>query len=108
MDVSNVTEMSSMFSDIEAFNQDINSWDVSNVTNMVGMFIGAEFYNQNIFRLPGEMEKIMCVLYNWMVCSSTQDTVISLVHMHRFILALKINRTNKFLDTPNIIYAKNL
>ena len=38
-DVSNVTDMSSMFSML-TFNQDIGSWDVSNVTNMTYMFYG--------------------------------------------------------------------
>ena len=44
--VSNVTDMSWMFSD-SSFNQDISSWDVSNVKNMKGMFSGTTF-NQNI------------------------------------------------------------
>jgi surface protein len=33
IDVSNVTDMSEMFSDAEAFNQDLSSWAVSNVTD---------------------------------------------------------------------------
>ena len=37
-DVSNVTNMGSMFYFNTAFNQDISSWDVSSVTNMGGMF----------------------------------------------------------------------
>ena len=45
-DVSNVTDMSSMFSG-SPFNQDISSWDVSNVTDMSGMFGGSSF-NQDI------------------------------------------------------------
>ena len=45
-DVSNVTDMSSMFS-CSSFNQDISSWDVSNVTNMSWMFANSPF-NQDI------------------------------------------------------------
>ena len=45
-DVSNVTDMSSMFS-CSSFNQDISSWDVSNVTNMSHMFYESSF-NQDI------------------------------------------------------------
>ena len=45
-DVSNVTDMSGMFSGT-LFNQDLSSWDVSNVTDMSGMFVGAGF-NQDI------------------------------------------------------------
>ena len=41
-DVSNVTDMSSMFS-LSSFNQDISSWDVSNVTNMSCMFSYSDF-----------------------------------------------------------------
>ena len=37
-DVSNVTDMSELFLDLESFNQDIGKWDVSNVTNMDAMF----------------------------------------------------------------------
>ena len=40
--VSNVTDMSSMFSHSD-FNQDISSWNVSNVTNMSCMFYGSSF-----------------------------------------------------------------
>ena len=45
-DVSNVTDMSYMFCN-STFNQDISSWDVSNVTDMSGMFDGSSF-NQDI------------------------------------------------------------
>ena len=37
--VSNITDMSFMFYDTPAFNQDVSSWDVSNVTNMLGILI---------------------------------------------------------------------
>ncbi|MDY3245689.1 DarT ssDNA thymidine ADP-ribosyltransferase family protein [Campylobacter sp.] len=45
-DVSNVTNMSEMFSCCENFNQPLNSWDVSNVADMSGMFNGCENFNQ--------------------------------------------------------------
>ena len=44
--VSNVTDMSKMFS-CSSFNQDISSWDVSNVKYMGGMFTNSSF-NQDI------------------------------------------------------------
>jgi len=47
-DVSNITNMSNVFSDAREFNQDLSSWDVSNVTNMSNMFSGAINFNQDI------------------------------------------------------------
>jgi surface protein len=47
-DVSNITNMESMFTLARAFNQDISSWDVSNVTTMYQMFYGATAFNQDI------------------------------------------------------------
>ena len=38
----NVTDMSSLFSEIDSFNQDIGGWDVSNVTDMSRMFLATE------------------------------------------------------------------
>lgn len=38
IDVSQVTDMSELFIDVQNFDGDISQWDVSNVTNMDGMF----------------------------------------------------------------------
>ncbi len=46
--VSSVTNMSYMFSFAVAFNQNIGSWNVSNVTNMSSMFSFAVAFNQDI------------------------------------------------------------
>ncbi|MCA9344711.1 BspA family leucine-rich repeat surface protein, partial [Candidatus Saccharibacteria bacterium] len=46
--MSNVTEMKSMFSSATNFNSDIGHWDVSNVANMQSLFFGATSFNQNI------------------------------------------------------------
>lgn len=45
---SNVTRMSSTFSEADVFNQDISSWDVSNVTTLSATFAGATAFNQDI------------------------------------------------------------
>ena len=47
-DVSNVTDMSSMFSYARTFNQDLSAWDVSNVITMNDMFYETESFNQPI------------------------------------------------------------
>ena len=41
IDVSKITDMSTLFSGLE-FNGDISNWDVSGVENMSGMFLGAK------------------------------------------------------------------
>ncbi len=45
-DVSNVKEMSYLFSDARSFNQPLNDWDVSNVTGMNSLFEDARRFNQ--------------------------------------------------------------
>ena len=47
-DVSNVRHMGFMFVDATAFNQDIGDWNVSNVGDMSDMFWGATSFNQDI------------------------------------------------------------
>ena len=47
-DVSNVTNLSAMFNGAGSFNQDISSWDVSSVTTMNGMFSFASLFNGDI------------------------------------------------------------
>ena len=47
-DLSNVTDMTLMFSNAAAFDQDIGNWDVSNVTSMINMFTNASAFNQDI------------------------------------------------------------
>ena len=45
-DVSNVTNMSSLFANAPSFNQPLNKWNVSNVISMEGMFHEARSFNQ--------------------------------------------------------------
>ena len=46
--VSDITDMSSMFQGASSFNQDLSEWDVASVTNMFQMFVRAESFNQDI------------------------------------------------------------
>ena len=47
-DLSGVTDMSYMFANASAFNQNIGSWNTTNVTNMSYMFQIASAFNQDI------------------------------------------------------------
>jgi surface protein len=47
-DVSQITDMSSLFEDMNSFNEHIGSWNVSNVTNMSRMFYNATVFNRKI------------------------------------------------------------
>ena len=47
-DTSNIQNMNSMFSSATAFNQDISGWDTAMVTNMSSMFRNAQAFNQSI------------------------------------------------------------
>ena len=51
MDVSNVTNMKSMFEYAVVFNQDLSNWNVPNVTDMRCMFMDAQSFNQSINNL---------------------------------------------------------
>merc|ERR1719506_3047484 len=47
-DVSQVTDMSTIFYEIDTFNHDLSNWDVSRVTSMFGMFRNTDFFNQDL------------------------------------------------------------
>jgi len=47
-DVSQITDMSGLFRDLENFNESIGLWDLSSVTNMSHMFTNAKVFNQPI------------------------------------------------------------
>ena len=46
IDVSQVTNMESLFEDMEYFNGDVSKWEVKNVTNMKWMFRGCKYFDQ--------------------------------------------------------------
>ena len=48
LDVSRVTDMTAMFHVVKVFNQDLSNWDVSRVTRMTVMFYSAMSFNQDL------------------------------------------------------------
>ena len=61
-DVSNVTSMKLMFFDCD-FNGDLSDWDVSNVENMSGMFSNSKFNNKSICDWDISNVKFMSVMF---------------------------------------------
>jgi surface protein len=47
-DVSNVTNMSNLFSGCSEFNEDLSKWETIKVKNFSGMFQRAKLFNQDI------------------------------------------------------------
>ncbi len=72
-DLSGVTDMSLMFNNARAFNQDISNWDTSHVTDMRGMFTGAWSFNQPI----GSWNTSSVTLMGYMFASSPFNQDIS-------------------------------
>ncbi|KAG7357684.1 fibronectin domain containing protein [Nitzschia inconspicua] len=62
---SNVTNMESMFSNARAFNQDIGRWDVSNVERMDCMFRNATAFNQDIGQWDVSNVQRMDCMFNY-------------------------------------------
>ena len=65
-DVSSVTNMNSMFADAATFNGNLSTWNVSSVTDMSSMFSGASAFNGNLSTWMSAPS------LSWEPCSSTQ------------------------------------
>ena len=48
IDVSDITDMSELFTDLDPHNIDISKWNVSNVKNMSDMFYNCEKFNSDL------------------------------------------------------------
>ena len=63
-DISNVTDLSSMFIDASTFNQSLNTWNVSKVTKMKYIFLGASVFNQPLDKWNVSNVKSMSGMFN--------------------------------------------
>ena len=64
-DVSQISDMSCMFSYCTWFNEDVSDWDVSNVRKMSHMFGGAESFNQDLSKWKtGNVTNMSCLFWN--------------------------------------------
>jgi surface protein len=130
-DVSNVTDMASMFASYYGkFNQDISKWDVSNVTDMQYMFVGCNDFNQdisewdvskvtNMYAMFVEAYKFNQDISNWDVSSVTNmstmfmDTsfnqpigswdVSNVTKMDLMFIASSFNQPIGEWDTSNVV-----
>jgi surface protein len=73
-----VTNMSSVFNEASAFNQDISGWNTGNVTDMSSMFTNATSFNQNLgnWTLNSSVNMGFMLNNSGMNCSNYSATLI--------------------------------
>ena len=118
-DVSQITDMSNLFSDIPMFNEPITPWDVSNVTTMANMFYGCTYFNQDLsYWDVSQVTDMSCMFYQcknftglshpkkWR-CISSWDThnVINMTRMFEgaILFTAKIHNW----DVSHVVYCKH-
>lgn len=63
--LTNVTDLSGMFSGASAFNRPIGNWNTGSVTDMSSMFSGASDFNQDLSRWSfGNVHRLSTFLFN--------------------------------------------
>lgn len=111
-DVSSITNMRGMFSNMNNFNQDISSWDTSNVTNMSRMFYSSKIFNQDISnwntsKVTDISEMFMYTNdYNKNISNWDTSKVTNIVSLFRF--AKSFNQDVSMLDISNITDLTNM
>jgi len=110
--ISNVTNMSSMFAGATNFNQPIGTWDTSNVTNMSNMFDGATNFNQPI----GTWDTSNVIYMSGMFSRTTNfnqpignwDTINVMYMISMFARTEKFNQPIGTWDTSNVTNIDNI
>ena len=64
-DVSNVADMSRMFSYATLFNGDLSKWDVSSVKDMSRMFLAAKSFNRDLLKWDVSSVTNMPAMFRW-------------------------------------------
>lgn len=111
-DVSNVTNMDSMFRNAASFNQYIGCWDVSKVTSMHSMFCGATSFNQDISGWDVSSVKNMCKLFcdassfNQDIGGWDVSSVRNMIFM--FHCAMDFNQDISEWDVSNVLGMNNM
>ena len=101
-----MTDMSSMFFNLNVFNQDISEWDTSKVTNMSFMFANANAFNQDI----SEWDTSKVTLMQYMLSNAhafnhdiSQWITSKVTNMYQmFSGALVFNQNISGWDTSNV------
>jgi len=118
-DVSHITDMSNLFSDIPMFNEPITKWNVSNVTSMANMFYECTYFNQDLsYWDVSQVTDMSCMFYQcknftglshhkkWS-CISRWDTH-NVINMTRMLegARLFIAKIHNW-DVSHVIYCKD-
>ena len=71
INVSEITNMSCLFSDLDPHNIDISEWDVSNVIDMFKMFYGCNNFNSDLNKW--DVSKVQTMAYMFSGCDSLKN-----------------------------------
>jgi len=110
--VGNVTDLSSLFSDMSTFNEDINGWNTSSVILMERMFWNATSFNRDLSNFDTSSVTGMsymfwgATLFNGDVSSFDTSSVIGMYAM--FWGASSFNRDVSNFDTSKVVNLREM